>query len=348
MKCNNIFKNVNNILKIGLASCIIFVTSCKTYKPTSSFQVTSVKVLDYSNLDLWAAHFDKIDSSDYTPEGDLVQKIGLCDIFFLHPTTYTGDKNQDQWNAPVDDVTLNQKTDRGSIKFQASVFNLAGRVFAPRYRQAHLEAFFTKDKVSAQKALDFAFEDIKSAFDYYLTHYHQNRPIIIAGHSQGTKHAAKLLEMYFDNKPLKRYLVAAYLIGMPIQKNQFIEISPCVDSTAVGCFVSWRTFKRGFEMPKKYALENISVTNPLSWTTTPTYMAANNNQGTLLFDFHKILPHHMDAQIDGEVLWSNKPKFRGSFFLWTKNYHVADFNFYYFNIRNNALSRAKKFLQSQP
>jgi hypothetical protein len=44
------------------------------------------------------------------------------------------------------------------------------------------------------QALDLAYQDVESAFDYYLTHYNQGRPFIVVGHCQGTTHALRLSE----------------------------------------------------------------------------------------------------------------------------------------------------------
>jgi hypothetical protein len=319
---------------------ITFLTlflSCKTYKPEYTYQESRIEPVDYSNIKFWAAHPDKTDESDRTPEGDTVTYDHLtADVFFIHPTTYTGDKGQEMWNGALEDQKLNIKTDEGTIRFQASAFNHAGRVFAPRYRQAHLHAYFTKDKASAKKAFNLAYEDVKQAFDYYLHHLNNGRPIIIAGHSQGTNHAERLLEEYFTGKPLKEKLVAAYLIGMPVRKNRFTDIFPCKDSSETGCFVSWRTFKKGYKLPAAISENNVCVTNPISWACDENYAPKTSNRGTLLFDFNKIYTHHIDAQVSHNILWANKPKFFGSIFLRTKNYHPADINFYYFNIRENA------------
>ena len=53
----------------------------------------------------------------------------------------------------------------------------------------------------SEKAFEIAYTDIKAAFQYYLSRYNNKQPIIIASHSQGTKHAARLLQEFFDNKP---------------------------------------------------------------------------------------------------------------------------------------------------
>ena len=79
--------------------------------------------------------------------------------------------------------------------------------FAPRY----LIAFFTIDKIAKIKSLDLAYSDIKSEFEYYLKNYNNSQPVIIASHSQGTLHAAKLLKEYFESKPLQNQLVCPYI-----------------------------------------------------------------------------------------------------------------------------------------
>lgn len=318
---------------------------CRIYKPTYTYSGSDYSQTDYSSLLNWAAHPSKEDESDKTPEGKIVEsETMLADVFYIHPTTYTGrNKGQDKWNAPISEQKLNNKTDETAIRFQASAFNQAGRVFAPRYRQAHLHAYFTKDKVSAKKAFELAYSDIKAAFEFYLKFENNGRPIILASHSQGTNHAERLIKEFFEGKPLKIKLVAAYLLGMPIKKDNFKDIFPCKDSNDIGCFVSWRTFKKGHKLPLEISSDSVLVTNPLSWTNDETYMSKSQNMGTLLFDFNKIYPGLVDAKVNKDILWANKPKFKGSLFLITKNYHPADINFYYFNIRKNAAHRVKMY-----
>ncbi len=134
--------------------------------------------------------------------------------------------------------------------FTRQVFsiNIAG-YFRPRYRQANLQAFFTDDKEKAKAAFDTAYEDMRTAFIYYLKNYNNGRPIIIASHSQGTLHAGRLLKEFFEGKPLQNQLVCAYIIGLPVFTNYFSDLKPCEDSTATGCFVRWRTFEEGYISP---------------------------------------------------------------------------------------------------
>jgi hypothetical protein len=299
---------------------------------------------DYRQLANWAAHPDKKDPSDSIPAPLQAGTIydSTVDVFFLHPTTLVAAKDT-QWNADPGDSALNARTDKTTILFQASVFNEC-RVFAPRYRQAHLRAYYTKDTASARKALDLAYEDLRTAFQYYLDHYNHGRPIIIASHSQGTTHAERLLKEFFEDKPLKNQLVAAYIIGMAIPGNYFSGLTPCRDSTATGCLIGWRTFKEGYE-PSYLVNENASswVVNPLTWTLTEDAGPRSLNKGGVLLRFNELVPGVADARIHDGILWVHRPHFRGSFLYQTKNYHIGDINLFYLNIRENIRTRIRAF-----
>lgn len=336
--------------------CIVFycalitTVSCshKNYVGKANNKYSSGKP-DYSVVNYWASHPWKPDAADNIPlPVQNKTKDSLSDVFFIHPTTYTDVVMSMGWNANIYDEVLNKKTDDGPILYQASVFNQHCRIFAPRYRQANLKAFFTTNKDEADKAFDIAHEDIKNAFEYYLKYYNNGRPIIIASHSQGTLHAGRLLKEFFENKPLQKKLVLAYIIGLPVFTNYFQELKPCKDSSATGCFVSWRTFKEeyvpGFVMNEK---EKAYVTNPLTLTLDEELAPATLNKGGLLRDFDKVIPGLVHAQVHGNVLWVNKPQFFGSVFLTMKNYHIADYNLFYMNIRENVETRIRSFFKKQ-
>ena len=235
------------LLSIILFKCVfLYISSCSTQKYISSisynFKSNSGKP-DYSNLNYWAAHPYKYDPSDNVPSAfERELRDSLADVFFIYPTTYTDKKMPMGWNADIDNKEINKKTDRSTILYQASVFNKYCRVFAPRYRQANLQAFYTEDKQKGEAAFDTAYADVRAAFIYYLKNYNHGRPIIIASHSQGTWHAGRLLKEFFEGKPLQKQLVCAYIIGLPVFTNYFTQLKPCTR------FNSYRLF---------YKLENI-------------------------------------------------------------------------------------------
>ena len=67
------------------------------------------------------------------------------------------------------------------------------------------------------------------------------------------------------------------------------------------------------------------------------------NKGGVLKNFNKIIPHVVDAQVHKNILWTSKPKFFGNIFLTQKNYHIADYNFFYINFRENIKERISVF-----
>ena len=302
---------------------------------------------DYADLDYWAAHPWKWDPSDSTPYPlRNIQKDSTVDVFFLHPTSYT--KKKKGSNANIDDPLINAKTDYTSILYQASVFNEACRVFAPRYRQSHLKNFFEKEEGSKNAAFDTAYHDIKNAFEYYLKTWNKGRPFIIAGHSQGSMLAERLLKEFFEGPAsdpnLYNRLVAVYIPGWPVPKNYFSKLKMCEDSFQTGCICSWRTLKRNFiPFYMKKDIGNTYATNPITWTTGNEYAPRRLNKGSVLKNFNRIMLYTTDAQVENGFLFVKKPKFPGSFLFIKRNYHIGDINLYYMNMRENMKRRVAMF-----
>lgn len=317
--------------------------SKKNHSSKTNYKFKSADgVPDYKDISYWAAHPWKWDPSDSVPRDlqSVYMQDSTVDVFFLHPTTLTSNKIKTS-NAQIDDERINSKTDYSSILYQASVFNEQGRVFAPRYRQAHFGNYFTDDTARAQKSFELAYQDVKTAFELYLKDYNAGRPIVIAAHSQGTSHAARLLREYFEGKPLQQKLVCAYIVGMPIPDNYFSLLRPCKDSLDTGCFMAWRTYKRGSPgstFVQKETYKSI-VTNPLTWTMDTVYAPDTLNTGGILRNFNKLNPAVVDAQVHDNILWVSKPKFFGNFLIKSDNYHIGDINLFYTNIRQNLKTR---------
>jgi len=333
---------------------LLFLSSCSTsnyakLEPVYAQQKYQ-EVPDYSNLQYWAAHPDKKDPSDSVPAPlkASYHPSSNVDVFFVHPTTYLDTTRPFGWSASFNDYKTNLKTDYYVILNQASIFNEVGRIFAPRYRQAHIKSYTPNNKVDtgyALAAFELAYQDVKKSFEYYMEHYNNGRPIIIASHSQGSTHAIRLLKEFFDGKPLSKKLVVAYLVGMPVDPAIYTSLKACETPSATGCICSWRTFHEGFvtEFVKKEKFTAI-VTNPLSWTNDIKNVNRFQNTGAILNNFNKITPFVAEANNHEGVLWTKKPHFFGSFLFKTENYHIADYNFYYLSVRKNVAERVNSFL----
>jgi len=333
-----------------IIGCISVMIGCSP-KVVSYTQDKSIHsetgIPDYSQLDYWAAHPNKVDPSDSIPlplKNTLKEK--KVDVFFIHPTTFLEEREYGLNNAKIDNDTINYKTDYTSILYQASVFNEEAQIYAPRYRQAHISMYFESDSAKKYNAFNLAYEDVRNAFIYYLEHENKGRPIVIASHSQGTTHSTRLIKEFFDGKPLAKQFVCGYLIGMPVKKNQYEKIEVCMDSTSTGCFVSWRTYREDFSSDIINRLDTtIAVVNPIIWRSTNEIASRELQQGAVLYNFNKIYMHTQGAQAEGNALWVPHPKFPGSFLYRAKNYHSGDINLFYLDIRKDISRRIEYYLK---
>ncbi len=332
---------------------ILLTCACNKnmYVVKDTFESSPIPVIpDYSNPAHWASLPDKADAADSIPKkSNLInlQSTAKADVFFVHPTIFTDEPhNQFHWNADVNDAGLNHQTQTTAILNQASIFNGSCRIYAPYYRQAHLYAFYTPAKEDGAKALDLAYQDVKSAFEYYLTYFNKDRPIIIASHSQGSYHCERLLKDYFDGKELQKKLVVAYLAGRAIRPDAFPHIFPTQNPDETGVWASWNTWARGYYPNdyERYFRKSLS-TNPLLWNSSEDFAPKELNHGGVALHF-TYAPNIVDAQNHQGILWINKPYFKGRWLIRTKRWHRADMNFFYVNIRENVALRIEKFLQS--
>jgi hypothetical protein len=334
-------------LVLLLASCSRKVVEFPPYE-----EATIPAKPDYTSLAFWAAHPQKDDPSDLLPgKGQFSKEDPLpeVDVFFVHPTIYTKKHNPDwPWQGDVTDAALNERTDQSTIKYQASAFNGSANVYAPRYRQAHLDIFRAQDTVLFRTTLQLAYDDVREAFQYYLNQYNNGRPFILASHSQGTLHAARLLKEFIDGKPLQHQLVAAYLVGYTIKTSAFKHVKPCEQADEIGCWISWNTYQKNYYPPRHQEVYAAALsTNPLNWTIDETYAPASRNEASILRNYKKVYVNLCDAVNHQGLLWITKPSFFGSAFYRSKRYHIADYNLFYGNIRTNVKVRISAFFRLQ-
>lgn len=324
----------------------------KIYKSKYAMQHLELRpsAPNYSQEKYWIALPDIQDMADVVPGKGVLrdgQQDAKVDVFFIYPTIYVKKQDKDHpWFADVKDEKLNDRIAHSTIKYQASVFNGSGRIYSPLYRQAHLGIYYGTEELK-EKALEIAYEDVRTAFIHYLENWNEERPIIIASHSQGTNHAIALLKEFFErDERLLEQLVAAYIVGMPIDKNTFENIPPCSKENDTGCWLTWNTYATGYYPPRHaYWYGNAINMNPLSWSLDTGYVTATKNKGGILKNFKKLRPGLSDAQNQAGMLWINKPKFFGNFLLNWDRYHIVDYNLFYLNIRENVATRLAEYLR---
>jgi len=314
----------------------------------------------YADAKMWLARPDIANNpAMWTPPGYTAAAKAPAAVFFIHPTSYL---ERAHWNAPLDDAEANGRAalfTRG----QASVFNQVGQIWAPRYRQATFGAFLTS-RADAEKALDFAYRDVAMAFDEFLKEVGPDRPIILAGHSQGAYHLTRLLRERVAGKPLAKRIVAAYVIGWPISKTADLPslgLPQCMRTDQAGCILSWQSYAEPADPsmlldvfdetrgPTGIARRGTPFvcTNPL--TGTPDADApASANLGTLIassdFKIGNMTVGAVPAKCFGRGFLSiGAPLDLGPYVLPGNNYHVFDYSLFWANVRADAMRRLQAF-----
>ncbi|MEQ8745382.1 DUF3089 domain-containing protein [Pyruvatibacter sp.] len=336
---------------------------------------------DYENPDAWAALPGRADLADLSPPGmapAVSDDAARVDVFFVHPTTYLSSAS---WNAPLDDEQSQRIMQVGVMGHQASAYNLAGRIYAPRYRQATLYSFMEPwDELAepqGQLALDLAYQDVARAFETYIRLYNNGRPFILAAHSQGSLHLLRLLQDYMKRPDLLARMVAAYPAGMSVPASLFdtylSHIPPCATPEQTGCLVSWNTFGPDgnptvwFEQQRIWegsqlvpvAGRALNCTNPLSWRTDGEPAGGDQHKGAIPYagiESDEPLTRLADPQMlafnvqcrDGiAYMDASPPDEFGELVIENDDYHVYDYNLFYGSIRENAALRAAAYLALQ-
>ncbi|HEX7758286.1 MAG TPA: DUF3089 domain-containing protein, partial [Caulobacteraceae bacterium] len=184
-----------------------------------------------------------------------------ADVFFIHPTTFDGGED---WNGPIHDRGASEQLARVMLPNYAAPFADAGRMFAPRYRQASLYTSLTL-WLDALEARRFAYGDVRTAFRFYLDRYNHGRPFILVGVEQGGSLGARLLRDEIAADPeLRSRLVAAYLIETIAPADEYDPGAPvpaCSARGEAGCVLAWTSARWGDPLRARRILSRSVVWN---------------------------------------------------------------------------------------
>jgi hypothetical protein len=336
-------------------------------RPSVSFDADRASVApDYTTDSAWAALPERVDGADVSAHGERdQQRDARVDAFFVHPTTYF---RGEHWNQPLDDAVANERVDRGVLRNQASVLNGSCRVFAPRYRQAILYAFMAQD-TDGERARTLAYEDVARAFAEFLRRSGADRPIVIAGHSQGAHHALRLLEEQVAHHALRERLVVAYVIGMPVPAAKFqttlADVPLCRTPEQIGCVVAYNSVgpevaRDRFENTRVFGPDGyqknggseLACVNPLTGRADGELALPPFNLGAVRFtddDPPRPMPS-VGAQCVHGLLEITRPadaKLRITP-MGHDDYHLYDYTLFYINLRRDLERRVEAYLAKHP
>jgi hypothetical protein len=283
-----------------------------------------------------------------------------ADVFYLSDTAYSKPTPSSPDIGPIGAPSM-IKGDQADFQRTATAFAPVANIYAPYYRQ--VDAMVQKSMSPANQIKAVAgipTTDAIAAFEYYLQHYNDGRPFILAGHSQGSSVLTHLLSVYMKAHPqVYKRMVAAYVIGYPItqaylNQNPFLKFARGPNDT--GVIISYNTEAPtiGGTNPVMLSAQHALVINPITWTTSEAQATAQQNLGSWLPDpttgqFAKVMDY-ANAQVDtakGVLICSSANVAElapGNQLLPEGVYHSYDYPFYYFDIGANAGNRIALFL----
>ncbi|HYN46471.1 MAG TPA: DUF3089 domain-containing protein [Allosphingosinicella sp.] len=291
----------------------------------------------------------------WTPVGFEATDRPRASVFFVHPTSFL---ESSAWNAPLDDEE-SQRRARLFVRSQASAFNGVGAIWAPKYRQATFGAFLTSQD-DARRALDFAYRDVRAAYEEFVRQAPPDRPIILAAHSQGSLHLMRLLRERIRGAPEAGRIVAAYLAGWPVSVTADLPALPlaaCSVPDEARCILSWQSFSEPADPSQVTEAYDASAgpggvprsgsamlcTNPLTGTERASAPPARN-LGTLVpnddFSEAEFRRGAVGARCDARGFLMIGPNdavpAMGPYVLPGNNYHVYDYALFWANVRADA------------
>ncbi len=311
----------------------------------------------YADPDLWFARPGMSGSNpvQWQPEGFQPDTAPVqAAVFFVHPTSYL---KKAHWNGPLDDPDA-RRIGQVMVRANASAFSAASEVWAPRYRQATFGAFVT-DAPEARQAHDLAYRDVALAFDAFIAAQPADRPIVLAGHSQGSFILKRLLAEKVAGTPLTQRIAAAYIIGWLVDTRRDLPsmgLPACDRPEQSGCMVSYLTFADNADTAmmrgayERFAGKSDAAgaasylcSNPLTGGIGGSAAAARNPGGIVpdaKFEAARLTPGLAGASCatDGTLRIGPGPDM-GPFVLPGGNYHVYDYALYWQALRQDFARR---------
>ena len=202
-----------------------------------------------------------------------------ADCFYVYPTV----SEQPSRNA-------NKEKDAqvtAIARYQAARFSQVCRVYAPMYRQQTLGGLA---QGGSAEALQLAYGDVAEAWREYLAKHNRGRPVVLIGHSQGTRMLRQLVRTQIDPDPeVRQRLVSAIMPGANVTVAEgtnvggdFQNVPGCTSATETGCVMAWSTFNEAPPDNTRFGkTTGGSPANPFNFPIGPGYEVLCTNPASL-------------------------------------------------------------------
>ncbi|MDD3108039.1 MAG: DUF3089 domain-containing protein [Alistipes sp.] len=271
------------------------------------------------------------------------------DLFFMLPTCWSP-TDKDGTYCEINNASLIE----GAAKMldgEASAFSESCNIYIPYYRQLNIKV---ATELSTDETFDeleaVPYQDVVSAFQYYLEHYNHGKPFILASHSQGSQVGILVFRKFLNQHPeVQARMIAAYLIGYTVNKADtvtYTNMHEAQGATDLGRIISWNTEAPNVEGESFVCTGNGMCINPINWKTDTTYAATSESKGSRVKEAEGYVDkaNFADAQLNltrGSVQVSSIPRdyWSGAPFFPEGAFHGLDYALFYYDIRQNAADR---------
>ena len=214
---------------------------------------------DYTDGSMWI-------TEDMDPEGT------GADVFYVVSTWEKDWKDARGRTIHYADVRNPEHCRRMAIEMNKAAAYMApgNRFWAPYYRHTTIEAFLTRDEDVIHQRTRLAMQDVCDAFDCFLKQHDPDRPIIIAGFSQGGLAVVELLK-HMDDATYSQ-LAGAYVLGYKVTDEDLDtcpHIKPAESADDIGVTICYNTVKDVKYVNPVVSSTSIAI-NPVNWVTDAT------------------------------------------------------------------------------
>ena len=272
------------------------------------------------------------------------------DVFIVCPTVDTrSERNSFDLNDKLKGKFVN------ALDMEKGIFEDAGRMYSPYYRQMSINAYRLPEADRAE-ARAIAYADISAAFRWYLDHENGDRPLILAGLSQGGEMCLELLKEYFGDteagNALRARLISVYALGWTVTEemtNAYPQIVPAQGATDLGTVVSFDcedgTLTDTIIIPA--GVKALSI-NPLNWKTDGTPADRSLNLGAVMATGEEPIPALCGAYIGprGELVVTDvtPADYPPVLDIFPEGaYHLYDYMFFFMNLKQNVADRTAAY-----
>ena len=293
-------------LVLSVFVLVVLLSSCQTVHQDDS--------PDYSDPSAWA----------YWCEGD-----GEADLFLICPTVDMG--RAGNLNMSMDDIDT-RRSFVGALNMERGIYEDTCTMYAPFYRQMTFPVYEQRIAGSGEH-LEIAYGDVKEAFEHFLAQVDDDRPIVLAGFSQGAQ--------------------LAPVTDEDLAEHPHLRMAQGEDDT--GVVVTFNSEAEGIEdsMLVPEGMKTNAI-NPLNWRTDSTFADRSLSKGACFTDYSgavkQEIPGLTGAYIDSErgtlrVVDVDPEDYSSSLFP-DGVYHLYDYQFFFRDLQENVQVRTQAWLDA--